>query len=504
MSRSPASLIIQLLFGIPIKAACLVLMILIPVLGVWVASSMAVFSNRSVLLPVGAGLLMFPVLPLLWEVFASRRRERKRITDTQYLNRLDRLFVRTVVVTGLFIGGLLWAYPQRAFTALSSHGDWFLGGGKGPRTERVRALLFKAADRLEWLHQRSRRNPYKEQEQRSGKPTPAPDPSSLQPRPQPRPSAEPSTTTPAASRPAPTEERAGPPPWPQPVQLHPLVSGLSADHETSLEAVARYFRDRTPVDDWQRARAIHDYIASRVAYDVAALRSGTFPPQDAETVFKSHQSVCAGYANLFKAMAEAAGLEAAFIVGDARNSADLGEEKPVDGRSHAWNAVKLDGRWYLVDVTWDAGHVGERFERAFSTNYFLTPPAVFGMTHFPEESNWQLLERPLTRGEFIRQPMLRPGFFAAGLRLRSPDRAQVNVANELRIEIENPKGRYLLVSYERPGAKKDTDCQVQGGSLAVARCRFQEAGTYEVRLCTSTKRYGRYPCEGTLRVNASL
>jgi hypothetical protein len=501
MSRSPAALIGQVLFGIPLKAALLLLMILIPVLGVWMASSMAVFSNRSVLLPILAGLLMFPVLPLLWEAIAAWRWKRKGSTDVRYLTGFERLVLRTVVLSGLFIGGLLFAYPQHAFTALSSHGDWFLRDARGPRAEMVRALLFKTADKLEWLCRRSRTNPFREIEQRRGKPTPPPDPSSLNPRPEPRP--KPSTST--SMRPTSPEPPPGPPPWPQPAVVHELVTGLPADQETSLEAVARYFRDRTPGEEWRRARAIHDYIASRVAYDVPAYRSKNFPPQDAEAVFRTRQGVCAGYANLFKAMADAADLEAAYILGDARHSPDdLEEEKPVDGSSHAWNAVKLGGTWYLVDVTWDAGHVGEKFTRVFTANYFLTPPSIFGMTHFPEEATWQLLKRPLTRGEFIRQPMLRPGFFAAGLRLLRPDRAQVMAANELQIEIENSKARYLLVDYVRPGEKNGTDCAVMGGSLAVARCRFKEPGTFDVRLCVSRQRYSKYSCEGTIRVNASF
>jgi len=205
-------------------------------------------------------------------------------------------------------------------------------------------------------------------------------------------------------------------------------------------------------------------------------------------------------------MAEAGGLEAAYVVGDARTRAEEKEES-VDGRSHAWNAVKLDGRWYLLDVTWDAGTVkdgSDHFERRFGTDYFLTPPEVMGVDHFPEDSAWQLREAPLSRGEFMRQPMLKAGFFAAGLKLRSPDRSQVTVEHELRVEIENPRGRNLLVAWDRAGESSGSQhCQIEGEGLAVATCRFPSPGAYQVSLCHSSQKYGSYPCEGTLLVNRS-
>jgi transglutaminase/protease-like cytokinesis protein 3 len=34
--------------------------------------------------------------------------------------------------------------------------------------------------------------------------------------------------------------------------------------------------------------------------------------------------------------------------------------EPLSTPNHAWNAVRIDGNWYLLDATWDAGVVGEK------------------------------------------------------------------------------------------------------------------------------------------------
>lgn len=44
---------------------------------------------------------------------------------------------------------------------------------------------------------------------------------------------------------------------------------------------------------------------------------------------------------LFYMMAISAGLECRFVSGTA------------DGGGHAWNQVKVNGKWYYIDCTWD-------------------------------------------------------------------------------------------------------------------------------------------------------
>src|SRR5690606_30059317 len=101
-----------------------------------------------------------------------------------------------------------------------------------------------------------------------------------------------------------------------------------------------------------------------------------YPPQDADTTFSTRRSVCAGYANLVAAMGQEAGLEVVVVTGDARDG-----EGSLSGSGHAWNAVRVDDRWYLMDATWNAGYVTDAFVKQYGTTYLMSPPEVFGVTH---------------------------------------------------------------------------------------------------------------------------
>ena len=106
-----------------------------------------------------------------------------------------------------------------------------------------------------------------------------------------------------------------------------------------------------------------------------------YPPQDAQTVFTRRTAACAGYAELLVALGKALGLEIRYVHGDARTPG--GRET---GEGHAWNIAKLDGREYLVDATWDAGSIdGDTFKKDYRTDYYLTPPEIFSIDHFPSD-----------------------------------------------------------------------------------------------------------------------
>jgi transglutaminase-like putative cysteine protease len=470
--------------------------VLVPAAGVWLASSLASYRNGPVWLAFLCGLLLFPVLPVAWEARARRRLARAKREPSRTFTTWDRLVLRTLAVNVAFLGTLLACFPAAAFAALSTRGDWFLEGRRGEGAEKARRMLFAAAGGLEWIYGAVHRNPYEDALERRPEDQPRPEPAPVAVASAPP---EPVAGEPAAAPEPPDEVRFsadGVPEWPLPARLHPAVADLPPEAESSIAALGRHLAAQEP-NPWLRVKALHDYVADRVAYDVASYRSGTFPPQDAETVFRTRRSVCAGYANLLAALGEAAGETIVVVGGDARN-----DGADVTGEGHAWNAARIGGRWALLDATWDAGHVeGDRFEKRYGTEYLFPPPEVQGVTHFPEDPEWQLRSPPLSRGEFFRQPMMKAGFYAEGLTLLAPDRSQVTVDGALQLSLANPRRRWLMARYEEgQGGGGGGECAVQGGQRI--DCRFPSAGTYRVRLFVGRQQYGHYDGVGELEAHS--
>lgn len=127
-------------------------------------------------------------------------------------------------------------------------------------------------------------------------------------------------------------------------------------------------------DPYDRLRAIHDWIASNLAYDVRAAASGDFGPTDAISVIARGGSVCQGYANVTAALAAAAGLRVRVVGGE-------GIQEGIR-ESHAWNEAEVNGRIVLLDTTWDAGHVKDgRFVRMPAAIWFDSSPEEFSLSH---------------------------------------------------------------------------------------------------------------------------
>jgi hypothetical protein len=503
-----------------LKALCVLLMIATPLAGVWIASSLAAFSNGATWLPVAAGFLLFPGLPAAWEMWAAAR-SRKR-SRPPMLTISDRIILRTLAVNITFLVVLLWAFPTRAFVALSARGDWMLEGKSGPAVDRTRHTLLRCAEGLEWLYNAAHENPYRKQQE---EPTPTPSASTAPtasvaplPTPEVRPAPSASTAPTASATPLPTGEPPPVPPssssatpapatepapvpvaqrYPWPATVHPLVANMPSEVETSPESVARYIAEREP-DRMQRVKALHDWVADRVAYDAPAYLAHNIPHADADarTVFRTRLAVCAGYADLLALLGRLAGEEILYVTGDARSS-----DSPMEAEGHAWNAARVDGTWYLLDPTWDAGGVsGSEFKKEYDSEFLFTPPQVFVVTHFPDKAKWQLLETPVSRVDFFRRPVLSPTFFAHGLELLEPDRSQVSSGASIDLRLKNPNGVYLLADYTPKGSRGRTECE--GDGHTAIHCGFTSAGSYDVRLFVNPTRSGTYAFGGSVEVNA--
>lgn len=524
--------------------------VIVPLLGFWVASSITAYLNGPIWLVLLCGLLVCPVLPLIFEIWRAHQRKQYSERPSYPGAIAYSAYVDASRVAGLVLVAALVIDPKGVVAAVSTRGDWMLEGAGGAVVAEARSGVLWVADQIAFLDRSRQDNPFSEFDDsktvnpesrgwREEKPPPEPKKAperkakKTAKRPAPPPKRRAKAEAPPAARRAPDagfadsglppiprrppdagliakpgtrappsipeivlheepEPRPSPPPkrrtvkrpeqyayWLVSASPHHLVDRIPKSVETDWRSVASYIQ-RNETDAFERVKAMHDYLAVRIGYE-ATFDINNLPPSDPDTVFERRWAVCAGYARLFKAMVEHVGGEAVYISGRSRFAVDS-----LRGTTHAWNAVKIRGDWYLVDVTWDAGHVqGRRFVKKYSSDHLFPPPEVFGLTHLPAEDRWQLVSSPMSLGDFLRQPLYWPRFFAYGFELVEPTRSQITVSGAATLVVDNPKRRHLTAKWVRKagGSAISGRCDVKnGGPQIVARCNLPSPGDYSVKL----------------------
>ena len=103
--------------------------------------------------------------------------------------------------------------------------------------------------------------------------------------------------------------------------------------------------------DYEKVVAIWDYLEDNTEYEIEAYeyaKQNNFSMEGStgfENTFNTYgilcegKGVCQSYAYTFKLLAHTCGIESDVIIGTMHNV------------SHAWNAIKIDGKWYMIDTT---------------------------------------------------------------------------------------------------------------------------------------------------------
>lgn len=87
------------------------------------------------------------------------------------------------------------------------------------------------------------------------------------------------------------------------------------------------------MSDFEKVRAINDYIINRYKYDYTEKSISVY------SALTTSLAVCQGYSMTAYKMLNYAGIENRIIVGKIKDV------------SHSWNIVKIDGVWYQLDIT---------------------------------------------------------------------------------------------------------------------------------------------------------
>lgn len=141
--------------------------------------------------------------------------------------------------------------------------------------------------------------------------------------------------------------------------------------------------------DYDKAIALHDWVCSYVFYDEDRLNSEETVPFYATDVIHSRRAVCLGFATLYASLCRSINIPCNVVSGYALG---IGEDTEwtaqtinTDYQNHAWNEVYVDGRWVIVDTTWDTQNKisgGEQIEgKEISRIYFDSNLQFFSQNH---------------------------------------------------------------------------------------------------------------------------
>lgn len=108
-----------------------------------------------------------------------------------------------------------------------------------------------------------------------------------------------------------------------------------------MQKCEKFISENSSCDDFQKEKAIHDFIATTVQYkDVDASYS-----HEAPGALLFHIAVCEGIAKAFKYLADRVNLTSIVVFGFSHTH--------DNGGSHAWNLVRINGVFYHLDTTFD-------------------------------------------------------------------------------------------------------------------------------------------------------
>lgn len=115
--------------------------------------------------------------------------------------------------------------------------------------------------------------------------------------------------------------------------------------QQELDAALQEVRNKIDISgmtDEEIVLAYHEYLTSTVAYAYEDYFNGTIAANHGYDMYGAlvkHSCVCQGYAETMFYLLREAGLSCAIASSENIN--------------HAWNIVKIHGKWYHIDATWD-------------------------------------------------------------------------------------------------------------------------------------------------------
>lgn len=91
------------------------------------------------------------------------------------------------------------------------------------------------------------------------------------------------------------------------------------------------------MSEYDREKLLHDRLAAKISY----IETGN--AHNAYGAIVEGEAVCEGYAEAYQYLLQLAGLQSFVVTGESASTSV----------AHAWNIVRVNGKYYHVDLTWD-------------------------------------------------------------------------------------------------------------------------------------------------------
>ena len=156
-------------------------------------------------------------------------------------------------------------------------------------------------------------------------------------------------------------------------------------------------------------------------------------------VFLTKTGVCEDYAQSFKKICDLLTIESEVISGNVRSSyLEIG--KPEKSTNHAWNAVKINNKWIILDATWAAGYeMNGKWVKKFDNYFYNITKKKILKTHYPKDKLWMLRFGRMSLKEFYYQPIYGNDLLNSNIELISPKTGllDINSSKEIKLKFKN-------------------------------------------------------------------
>ena len=199
-----------------------------------------------------------------------------------------------------------------------------------------------------------------------------------------------------------------------------LPSRTSVDLDNMINLMKNVKKSNS-LSQVETAFLVYKWMTDNIEYDCYALHHMEVPAISPKDVYEKGKTICAGYTDLFKVICDSLDIETYYVIGYAKGASWVEGQIPRS-TNHAWNVIKLDSSYYLLDVTWGSGGCnGDDFSKSYREFYFCSRPEAFIRTHLPAEEKWQLVSPTISLQQFVDMLSIEPEFFEFGFRTVSPD-----------------------------------------------------------------------------------